>query len=796
MLASDSSESLRFLMDLYPSGPWMLTAISVDKKTIRAQTFMDPDGIVPWLEEHDQFNLYYSVNEPTTTTEAARSKTKLSKTDVASVHFLHVDVDPREGENVAAEQKRILAQLIGYKIKPTFIVFSGGGYNALWRLDEAVPVASGSSTDDETLTRAVDVERRNWQFEIDFDTPDHCRDVSRILRLPGTINRPDAKKVAKGRVPALSYVVSSSAAVYPLSSFMATPVVATNAGKSKTKVAENIVRLESLDNLGVPDRLKIIIAQGFDPDPPAESKGKTKSRSEWLYFACCELVRNGVKDEEILGIITDSRFLISASVLDKGNGMMRYALRQVQRARDNADHPLLAEMNDRYAVILSYGNQTVVMVENARLNEATKQYEPVFQTFRSFKDRIKRYPSIKIELPSGKEKNTSAFEWWTGHPRRREFQDVTFEPGLDTPDRYNFWTGFATQAVSGDHHKRYLDHMFENICAADQRNYDYLIKWMARVVQTPRTSSMVVPVLLGERGTGKSVYADYFGALFEPHRYTVSDIQELTGKFNAHLGSCVYVVAEEAFDLRDKRHESVLKERITGRTISIERKGLDKIQMPNYIHLIMTSNNERVVPAGDHERRFFVLRVGDKRRQDSDYFKKILEDQRNGGVANLLYHLMSLDLTDYDVTAFPRTSELREQQEHNLALEIKWLLDKLDSGMWFPDGAVRWEGPVRKKMLHDDYKSYMFGLNTKMVKGERAFHKFIMRELPGTIDQQIYGKGPHDRPMAFIFPLLEKCREAFDRNRGWRENWRPIQMGRPIDPEETDVSVEHPVEVF
>lgn len=767
-MTPDFAASVRFLELIYPDHPWMLTAISVDKKSIEARTFppSEREDVVPWLNLHRQKNLYYSVNQPI---EAAREKRKLSKTDIDSVHFLHVDVDPRTGEDVEAEQKRIRDQLDTYKIPPTVLVFSGGGYNALWRLDTPIPIAQGSPSPEETISRAVDVERRNWQLELDFDTPDHCRDISRILRLPGTINRPNAEKIAKGRVPNLARIASVGGGTYSLSQFMATSVVATNSTASKSKVAENVQRIEALDSLKIPDKLKVIIAQGFDP----EDKDWNGDRSNVLFYVCCELVRSDISDEIILGIITDSRFLISASVLDKGSGMMRYAIRQVQQARDKAHNPLLAEMNEKYAIILTYGNETVVMVENARKNEQTGHYEPAFQNFRAFKNRIKRYPSVQIEH-NGKIKSTSAFEWWTSHPRRREYEDITFEPGLETPNRYNLWTGFAFEAIPGDKHERYLQHVYEVICSGNKEHYDYLINWMARVVQQPRTQSMVAPVLLGERGTGKSIFVNFFGALFEPHRYTASDIQELTGKFNAHIGQCIFVVAEEAFDLRDKRHESVLKERITGTTTGIQRKGVDTIRLPNYIHLMMTSNNERVVPAGDKERRFFVLRVSSKYIGDSNYWNALLRDQAAGGPANLLHFLRSIDLSKFDVTKVPRTKELREQQEHNLSLELEWLLEKLDAGMWFADGSAPWRGPIRKKKLHDDYRQYLQNLNARFVKGERAFHHFIISELPGTTDRQLRGKDPHDRPMVFDFPPLEECRKAYDKKRGWQGQWREI----------------------
>lgn len=204
-LQPDFTKSVEFLRVIYPTGPWMLTCISIDKKAIEARTFsgQDEEDVLAWLALHKNRNLYYSVNQPI---ESAYEKRKLAKTDVHSVHYLHVDVDPRTGEDVAAEQARILKRLESYHIKPSVIVFSGGGYNALWKLSKPVPVADGSPSPEETIARAIDVERRNWQFELDFETPDHCRDVSRILRLPGTLNRPNAEKVAKGRTIALARV--------------------------------------------------------------------------------------------------------------------------------------------------------------------------------------------------------------------------------------------------------------------------------------------------------------------------------------------------------------------------------------------------------------------------------------------------------------------------------------------------------------------------------------------------------------------------------------------------------------
>lgn len=768
-MTPDFQISLDFLRRIYPVGPWMLTAISVDKKAIESRTFEESEHeqVVAWLGLHRQRNLYYSVNEPI---ESAREKRKLEKSDVRRVHFLHVDVDPRTGEDVQQEQERILKRIQAYSPPPSELVFSGGGYNALWRLSEPYDVANNSPSVEETIRRAIDVERRNWQFELDFETPDHCRDVSRILRLPGTINRPNAEKIKKGRTPALSQVIWSTDASYSLSQFVGTPVVATNQSKGESRVSENVQRVESLDHVrGIPDSLRVIIAQGFDP----EDREFNGDRSAILFFVCCELVRCGVPDEIILGVITDSRFQISASVLDKGSGMQRYALRQISRARDKAFHPRLAEMNEQYAVVASYGGRCMIMIQRSSGIE--------FQRKSEFFDAMD-HEKIEFVNRKGKVDHKGVASWWFDQRRRRQFDRVVFEPGADTPGDLNLWRGFAVDPASGSDHLRYIDHLHENICSGNDEHYDYLIRWMARVVQQPRTQSMVAPVLLSTaKGTGKSTACMVFAKLFGQHSAVVDNPDKLTGQFNAHLANCVVVVAEEAFDLRDRKHDSILKEMITGAWRGVERKGVDIYRDPNYIHLMMTSNNERVIPAGDHERRYLVLNVGDGRIQDSKYFLAMNRDfcvtenlgsplRPSGGAAHLLHHLMGISLADFDVTKVPQTRALREQQEHALSAENEWLLQKLESGVWM-SGRERWEGPVVKEDLYQNYVGYAKLINLHRIQPYRTWHQWIVRTLSSeehrVTDRQIMTSS-HARPSVFDFPRLDECRAAYLHRRGWQ----------------------------
>lgn len=205
------------------------------------------------------------------------------------------------------------------------------GIQGLWRLREPVAI-------DGDLAAAEDAKRWNLQLEVLFGA-DSCHNVDRILRLPGTVNRPDAKKRAKGRVEALAEVVEwHPERVYDVAQFAKAPVPRAARGAKRPSVdtavagrfGGDVGRIPTAPGKGISDRGRVVIVQGLDPDEPRKFGS---SRSEWLYFACCEMVRAGVSDADIYAVITDPAFGISASVLEKGSATEKYALKQVADAR-------------------------------------------------------------------------------------------------------------------------------------------------------------------------------------------------------------------------------------------------------------------------------------------------------------------------------------------------------------------------------------------------------------------------------------------------------------------------------
>jgi len=689
-IKGSTSEAVGFLQGWCEEGPWVLTSIlpdmGPDDRTNTA-TFTNKQvmEMARWIEDRQgKQNIYFTVN-----TVIRPATSKPLKTDMRGMRAIHVDVDPRVGEDIDKERERALKLLQDFKPRPTVIIDSGGGMQGFWLLAEE-QITNGSED------KAEELEAYNLQVEILLQA-DACHNIDRIMRLPGTVNLPNKKKRSKGRVVCLSKVVEVDwSRIYQLKEFTPAPRVQ-SAGSSgpAVKISGNLARLESLDELGpkVSDRLKAFIVQGFDADDP----GRYASRSEAAWWVLCEMVRAGCTDDQIAAVILDPDYKISGHVLDQPRPQ-QYAARQIQRAREEAIDPHLRRLNEDHAVIEDIGGKCRVISEI--MDHALQRTRISRQSFEDFRNRYMN-TQVLIGKKDGHDITAPLGKWWLQHTHRRQYKTIVFAPGREVKDSYNLWKGFACEARPGVIDK-YLAHLRDNICSGNPVHSEYLINWMARCVQKPDTPGEVAVVLRGRMGTGKGVLVKAFGSLWGRHFLQVSDSKHLVGSFNAHLRDCVVLFADEAFYAGDKKHEAILKTMVTEETIMIEGKGVDAEAAPNFVHLMMASNGDWVVPAGADERRYFMLDVGDGNMQDKAYFKAIHQELDNGGREALLHFLMTRDLTGFDVRQFPKTVALQEQKLLSLDTEEAWWYDKLQDGK-LCHGYHGWPEILSKGDLQADY---------------------------------------------------------------------------------------------
>ena len=153
---------------------------------------------------------------------------KPTKADMTGAIMLHADNDPNEGETIEAAKARIMSAYDAHDPPPSIVIDSGNGLQGIWLLDkEHVFPAMVSTTpkskefEAEAQARAAPVEDRNRALATATGAPAGTHNVDRLLRLPGTINYPNAAKILKGRSVCQSSIVRLTDARYPLERFPA-----------------------------------------------------------------------------------------------------------------------------------------------------------------------------------------------------------------------------------------------------------------------------------------------------------------------------------------------------------------------------------------------------------------------------------------------------------------------------------------------------------------------------------------------------------------------------------------------
>lgn len=786
-LRGDTNAAIDFLRLYAPLGPWVITSILVDQKGLTSGTFSpeSEDACREWIEARNgKENIYFTVNPLMKPMNGSGAKAK--KSDVRAMAWLHVDVDPRPGEKFEDERPRTRRIIEDFSPPPTLIIDSGGGHQGFWKLDEEQLVNGDEN-------RASELEQYNLQIELTLTRSSQCYNLDRIMRLPGTINLPNEKKRKKGRVPVLASLVSfNPERVYPLTAFTAAPRIqskesgaAVNGGGATVHLSGNLPRIANLDEL--PDRVtlrtKMLIVQGDDPDEPT----KYPSRSEVVFAVCCELVRAGVDDDTIAAILLDKDYGISGHILAQGRPK-EYAARQIKRAREEAINPHLRRLNEEHAVIEDIGGKCRVISEV--WDHALKRGRLSRQTFEDFRNR---YMHILVDLGMNSENEPIRVplgKYWLTNSARRQFKTIVFAPGKETPESYNLWKGFACEARPGKF-DLFMEHIKENICNGNEEHFTYLLNWMARCVQRPDSPGEVCIVLRGGMGTGKGKFAKVFGGIWGRHFLHVSDPKHLVGSFNAHLRDCVVLFGDEAFFAGDKRHESMLKTLITEETLNIEAKGVDVEVSPNFVHMILSSNSEWVVPAGVDERRYFVLDVSDKKKQDTRYFAAIDREMDNGGREALLHYLMTRPLGEFEVRVVPKTAALQDQKLLSMTPLEEWWHETLINGRIGKNDI--WTVEVGKDELLLDLTRYLERQKVMRRPSPTAVAKFMKKVMPEPwpqasqklaeiMEEDGYGQQRVRRARICVYRIatLKDCRDMWDARYGYSVAWLP--EAEPIEP--------------
>lgn len=499
----------------------------------------------------------------------------------------------------------------------------------------------------------------------------------------------------------------------------------------------------------------------FNINTPLMDGQRTKALTQF----CGRLVSQGCDDATAMQMLQAWNNSQCAPPLPDGKLVTTYeSIKRTDERNSETVHPVVADLNKNHAVVL-VGGKTVVLRENG------KQVD-----FIGANDFKMLYANRRVE-------GASMGQYWLTHPRRRTYMEVVFNPAQDAANdsAYNLWRGFSVESKQGDC-SLYLEHLKDNICSGNDEHYAYFLNWMAHAVQRPDTLPGVAIVLKGEQGTGKGVAVSNFGRIFGRHYKHVTSREAFLGRFNGHLQDAVMVFADEVYWAGGKEQEGILKTLITEPRRQFEHKGKGVVELDNYCRVMMATNNEWAVPAGLEERRFFVLNVGNAKRQNTAYFTAIQKQMDNGGREALLHMLLGRDVSNVDIRRFPRTDALTEQKLLSLGSVEKWWFDCLTDGAIgpcdkhenllpecaFTPAPDQWPGYAPTKALYGHYAVHAKQAGGRYLESQAVFSKTLKR-LAGVSKKR--GSVAGVRINGYLLPSVDEARRQFESAIGQSVDW-------------------------
>jgi Family of unknown function (DUF5906) len=406
-----------------------------------------------------------------------------------------------------------------------------------------------------------------------------------------------------------------------------------------------------------------------------------------------------------------------------------------------------------------------------------------------------------------KSKIESKAKMWLEHPKHRKYRSVIFDPSrpfhrndLD----YNMWPGFSVAPQKGSCYQ-FLKYVRAVVCNGNKNEYRWLMAWTAQMFQKPwEKPETAVAIQSEEEGTGKSFFPVVLSRLLHESSYFVaSNPRMITGDFTGHLEHTLLLHAEECFRAESEREDSIIKNLISDEKMPVNAKGIQAKLVKSYIRMIMTGNPPHIVKAGQYARRFLVLKILNKYRMNTEYFKKILHELEHGGYEALMYYLMHYPIDKFNLRVVIKTAGLLEQQIESMKGEYRFWYVCLYNGelpfigtshnKYYRTGDLEYH--VIKHKLIGYFQRFMSKKVEKNRSDEVTFGIQFAKFFPvlndkGNIIYDNQGKqmkyletDRFEENNHYIIPELTICRKLFDACYEQSFDWPDNKEWKAINPE-------------
>ena len=294
-------------------------------------------------------------------------------------------------------------------------------------------------------------------------------------------------------------------------------------------------------------------------------------------------------------------------------------------------------------------------------------------TFRmsSYKDYSNNYRNVKVA-------GTASFtKMWEECADNRTYENIDFLPyPLECPKHtFNTFTGLegVKKLSNGANTDWFRNHLFI-LCGKDEAGTEYMMDYLAHMVQKPGDLPRVACVFRSVEGAGKNCFFESFGkeVLGKQYILQTADPEDVIGRFNLNQNKLM-VIMDEAQGKDTFASSEKIKNLITAIDLKWESKGVNCVTLKNLGRYIFFSNNDTPVKIGNTDRRFIMFECSDDVANNHEYFSKLVSNfkEQSREIYNML---MERDISKWNPIADRvKTSVYEEVQSATIPPLAKFL---------------------------------------------------------------------------------------------------------------------------
>jgi hypothetical protein len=308
------------------------------------------------------------------------------------------------------------------------------------------------------------------------------------------------------------------------------------------------------------------------------------------------------------------------------------------------------------------------------------------QSRKAFKES---YEHILAFIPKLNQSDTF-LDMWFKDPKIRLYEHIDFiPPPLPCPQNtFNMWRGFAAENlnVESSNNIEPVMHHINVLVNHDEKARDYLIKWLAHIIQYPGLLNGIALVFKSEQGSGKNVLLEFMSEIIGNDLYfeTADPTKQLWSRFANGRKNRLLINIDETSGKDTIPASQQLKNHITSKHFNYEAKGVDPITLVNINRFVFTTNNQTPIKIESGDRRYVVFQCSDEKKGNTKYFNELVKFFNEPSNQKAFYeYLKGININNVDwINDRPITELYKDIQEANHPIQIKffkWLVETHDN---------------------------------------------------------------------------------------------------------------------